>query len=234
MAGDWTWEGQGCDYSGYTDCGDAFFTFKIIVLNDTTVLGFLRDTLTLEVIDSIQHTVHYSCHSQTYKRIAQETLVYSYKYHTLADSFYVNGASGFYYYGSDFYLTAPTVKLTHVVVNNLTNILGGKLLSGTAYDTLSTRTPPDSMYAISDSVEFKMVNDSTIFCNKDFIGVGNNELHLRRIDEAAKTITFQSFHMPGLGANKSTTLIFNYETQAIVFEQKNRFGYSKRHVLLHN
>ncbi|MES2701026.1 MAG: hypothetical protein V4649_00210 [Bacteroidota bacterium] len=220
LDGVWIAKGHGCATERTTCCGEVFLSFKVTVLDNSTVIARLGDTLKKTSVDEDRNEVVFSYSVSTYKHSASEALTYNYQTRTISDVCRSQNISSFSSVAIETYLVAPANKLSAVVTNNIGDIVGKKVLSGVAHDTLVIRAPRDSTYVISDTVEFTALNDSTILCAKDYFLINEKELHFKEVDETAKTITFQAFHQPYWFSNAAITLTYNYQTKAIILEQR--------------
>lgn len=122
------------------------------------------------------------------------------------------------------YKPNPSIK------NYVSKIVGARTLSGTRYDTVNgADTPNYSSQPITANIAFTIVDDSTIRIDKDFLLVQDSVLHYKSTDYAAKTITFQNFHIYSISVS---TVTYNYENETLIFEQRVSDLYNRAYVKL--
>lgn len=213
MNGIWMWIGKAVN-STAPNPPDAFMQFSVTVLSDTSLL-VLNDTLLYKSIDSAAHEITFYHIMPGSAHLVDQTLYYntsdnSMKYTSRFNHSYGGGTLNVTTSG---YIPNPSVK------DHLPNIIGTKAMSGTIYDTLIFGGPDDTLYHESGNLTFTAVNDSTITFDIDVLGLGDTVLHYRSTDNAAKTITFQTFHSYDY---MLSTLTYNYVSGLIIFEQRSR------------
>lgn len=225
----WIGFGQGHEIH-YGRNGNVFFSFKPVILNSMQIIG-ITDTIRYQVTDNSTHTVIFGGSFSSYKQVDTETLVYNYANNTITDDYdFSSGGTGGYY-GQRVHLLARENIVDPAAKQYISKIAGIRALSGTVYDTLVVRTPPDSSYSLAANIEFKVVDDLTLTYNRDFLDVGDDTLHYKAFDENAKTIIFETFHYQ-IG-EPYTTITYNYLNDAVIFEQVDfSEGYSRRRLKL--
>ena len=213
MGGARIWAGTGAN--GFPAPGfDVFFSFQKTVLNDSAVIG-PGNTLKYKSIDTAAKTITFFVElsgTLSGMSVVTETLVYNYAENSMHDS---------YSYGCDYCYGFLDVSTLVYPVNTSLKSAVSKMdgvisVSGICYDTISSPANRDSMYTINTNIQLTIVNDSTITCDKDFIGIGHDTLHYRSSN--TNTIIFQTFHVPDdLGS--FTSLTYNYGSNTYKFEQ---------------
>ncbi|MES2701025.1 MAG: hypothetical protein V4649_00205 [Bacteroidota bacterium] len=231
LAGTWIATGWGGSYysPGYSK-GDAFFSFKVTVVNDTQIVGMRGDILTLKSIDSIERTAIYTYHWTSFYQWSNEQLIYNYANESIVDTFEIsNISSGGYGSTGERFVSAKKSKITSTIATAIAGIAGSQVLSGVGSDFFQPRVPPDSLYTYSGTVHFDLLNDSTIsvspaFFDKDTI------LHFKTIDMHAQTLIMEDFHYFG----DYTRVTYNYGTGAIIFTQEDSSYGIGKHLRLTN
>ncbi|MES2701024.1 MAG: hypothetical protein V4649_00200 [Bacteroidota bacterium] len=234
LAGTWIAMGHGNGGNSATGgtSGDAFFSFQVTVLDDSTILGY-DDTLKLQAIDSIEHLVTFKREWHWYYSWYNELLIYNYQNQTIIDTFSAIYGSSSGSSSKSFQISATKSHIDRNSIGAIAAIAGDKLLSGPGSDSFMMRVPPDSFYTRSDTLHFYLVDDSTLSFSPNILDGSNAVLHFKAKDALRKTVTLESFHIPG-SAYRNTIVTYNYETDAIVFEQEYRFYGKKQYVRLTN
>lgn len=210
MNGNRIWLGH-AGSSGRQAPPDAFVQFSATVLDDTSVL-VKGDKLQFKSIDPISNEIKFyhdndpSSHNAhgvwLYYDSASNSMKYSYKINTS-------------YSGASLDVSTSGYKPNPLLKNYIADIIGARLMTGNGHDTFMF-LGYDSTYALNANVNFFAYNDSTITFDKDFLSLGDKMLHYKSTDEAAGTITFQTFHDY---IYSISTLTYNYISKHMVFEQ---------------
>jgi hypothetical protein len=211
---------------------DAFSAFYLRYVNDSTVVVD-SDTLGLDSSSAnIRIYSNYYWH-HVYNRGHSEELTHDLN----SNSFELRRGSG-----DPYGYRRHSVNTYKYVPNPLVGqysaaIQGVNELSGFGYDTIayyagidSGYVWRDSIYAIKKNISFNKANDSTI----NFQGnlrilyyEWDTVLHYKQTDYTANTVTYQNFHEDYYAV---ATLIYNYATNKITFEQHNISGRSRRYL----
>jgi hypothetical protein len=223
MNGNRLWLGAASS-TGNGSSPDAFVQFGVTVVNATSVRVF-ADTLQFSSIDPSSHAIiFYRNIEPSSYRYNEARLYYNPADNSMEYFLELNGS-----YGGEFInVSTSAYKPNSSLKNYVANIAGTKGLSGTGYDT-SYFPELDSSYNLNVSINFTIINDSTITFDKNILGIGDSALHYKSTNDAAKTVTFQTLHY----FYPMSTLTYNYGTGKIVFEQADvNPPYANKYILL--
>jgi len=230
--GSWIGIGTGQDVSTGRS-GDVFFQFQLTKLDTSEIIGINRDTLKYRSTDSNTHTVVFTGYLRTvYNAFYSDSIIYNYSNNTIIAFF---GNIVYFTWnqaGEYLQVTASPSTYDPSLKDYISNIAGTKIVSGYAYDTVSIKSPPDSLYSLAGNIELSIVDDSTLKYNKNFTFITDSLLHFKTMDKNSKTIIFQTYHEVAPDGGY-TTLTYNYMNNTLVFEQWYwSDGIGVEHVLL--
>jgi hypothetical protein len=193
----------------FTPPPQSFVQYDFAVVNERTV-RVNNDTFRYVGFDDSSHLVHF-------QNASSERHLY---FNTIDNSMELNWVYSSSYHLSNGSLNTKYYQPNRSLKDYLPYIVGPKPLSGTAHDTLLTRTPNDSSWTINTTITFTAVNDSTIAFNKGFLFYTNGDtLHHMQTNESKNTVVFQSFRLDNFAI---TTLTYNYTAHSLAYEQQYR------------